>query len=309
MLKLFSVLLIIVPCRALIEGDMKMFYDQVVTYYGKEYASEVVESTEISLLGGTPNKRFRWPMGVLPYTIDHVDYNDVEAMSVKKILSDMDKKLGSHVTIRPKMVSDTNYVHITAKKGSGCWSYLGMIGGRQEISMGCSKLSKSTLEHEVMHALGFFHEQSRSDRDKYVKINFDNIRPGAENNFKKVTFTENYNHPYDYESVMHYSKYAFSKNRKPTIEAIDDPSKKLGNWVAMTPTDIAQVKAMYGDTSTPPPTKSPTMKPPTKSPTMKPGKMKCNRHKSFVDCKTQIDTCWWSKKRKRCKKRKNPRNI
>ncbi|KAK5601288.1 hypothetical protein CRENBAI_001775 [Crenichthys baileyi] len=51
-------------------------------------------------------------------------------------------------------------------------------GGRTEISLqknGC--LSRSTIQHEVLHALGFNHEQTRSDRDKYVRILYKNIKP------------------------------------------------------------------------------------------------------------------------------------
>ena len=39
--------------------------------------------------------------------------------------------------------------------------------------------------HEILHALGFYHEQSRLDRDDFVQIRFENIRSGLENNFQK----------------------------------------------------------------------------------------------------------------------------
>ena len=32
--------------------------------------------------------------------------------------------------------------------------------------------------HEILHVLGRFHEQSRPDRDQYVVVHSQNIRPG-----------------------------------------------------------------------------------------------------------------------------------
>lgn len=45
------------------------------------------------------------------------------------------------------------------------------------IGEGCD--TKVTVEHELLHALGFYHEQSRSDRDDYVKIWWDQIEEGG----------------------------------------------------------------------------------------------------------------------------------
>ena len=57
-----------------------------------------------------------------------------------------------------------------------------------------------------MHTLGFLHEHTRMDRDKYKKINFDNIEESKKNNFRKYNGTQinTYNLPYDYTSIMHY---------------------------------------------------------------------------------------------------------
>lgn len=60
-----------------------------------------------------------------------------------------------------------------------CWSFVGMIKGRQPISLnkyGC--LYTSVVQHEILHALGFHHEHSRSDRDQYILIKSENIRRG-----------------------------------------------------------------------------------------------------------------------------------
>ena len=61
-----------------------------------------------------------------------------------------------------------------------CWSSVGRQGGRQEISVGgrCNT-HRGTIMHEIMHALGFHHEQTRPDRDDYVIIYWGNIQEGT----------------------------------------------------------------------------------------------------------------------------------
>ena len=60
-----------------------------------------------------------------------------------------------------------------------CWSDLGRLGnGKQLVSLGRQCYSQGTAMHELLHTLGFYHEQSRADRDEYVDIHYDNIRDG-----------------------------------------------------------------------------------------------------------------------------------
>lgn len=75
------------------------------------------------------------------------------------------------------------------------------------------------VEHELMHALGFWHEQSRTDRDRFIQINWRNIQSGMEHNFEKYTQREIQflGEGYDYRSIMHYGSHAFAKGSQPTI--------------------------------------------------------------------------------------------
>ena len=60
-----------------------------------------------------------------------------------------------------------------------CYSKFGMLGGEQPISIGkgCEKHT-GIIQHEIFHALGRVHEQSRPDRDQYVTINLQHVEPG-----------------------------------------------------------------------------------------------------------------------------------
>ena len=62
------------------------------------------------------------------------------------------------------------------------------------------------VAHEIGHAIGFVHEQSRPDRDEYVVVNLENIPDYMEEDFGKygTSIINNQNVEYDYYSNMHY---------------------------------------------------------------------------------------------------------
>ncbi|XP_018527568.1 low choriolytic enzyme [Lates calcarifer] len=143
-----------------------------------------------------------------------------------------------------------DFVNIQSR--SGCYSFVGRRGNGQIVSLnrrGC--VFHSIVQHELLHALGFNHEQTRSDRDNHVRILLQNVIPGMEHNFRKIQ-TRNLGTPYDYSSVMHYGRFAFSKNREPTILPIPDNDVVIGRATQMSPTDILRINRLYRCNSTAP---------------------------------------------------------
>ncbi|KAM6968099.1 meprin A subunit beta-like [Aplochiton taeniatus] len=75
---------------------------------------------------------------------------------------------------------DSEEYYISVQKLSGCFSYIGrVLNNGQPLSIGKYCDSTAIVEHEFLHALGFWHEQSRYDRDDYVTIAFENIQTEA----------------------------------------------------------------------------------------------------------------------------------
>ncbi|KAG7153502.1 Zinc metalloproteinase nas-13-like 2 [Homarus americanus] len=156
----------------------------------------------------------RWPNGVIPYVISS-SYNSHErgtiAMAIKKY----------HDTTCIRLVPRTierDYIHIL--KGDGCSSSVGRIGGAQVVSLGPGCLYVGIVMHELMHAAGFWHEQSRADRDNFITVNKMNVQSGMWYNFEKYPWEriQSLGVEYDLGSVMHYGPYAFARDRtRPTI--------------------------------------------------------------------------------------------
>merc|ERR1711974_112288 len=137
---------------------------------------------------------------------------------------------------------------IMVKKSQGCSSYIGRQGGSQELSLGHGCYSQRTIIHTFGHALGLHHEQSRPDRDQYVEILLNNIRPLNAYNFDKH-FSYNVNSvPYDGRSIMHYRHREYSKNSLTTIRLKIPglPDEELGSSDKFTDLDIAKLKLLYG---------------------------------------------------------------
>jgi hypothetical protein len=64
-------------------------------------------------------------------------------------------------------------------QSEGCLSTIGYQGKKQSLSIGTNCEHYSIIQHEFLHALGFYHEQARPDRDEYVKILNENIQDGS----------------------------------------------------------------------------------------------------------------------------------
>ncbi|XP_070543873.1 meprin A subunit alpha-like [Ptychodera flava] len=139
--------------------------------------------------------------------------------------------------------------YVVFSRGDGCHSRVGRGGGLQKISIDGGCEYKGTIIHEIMHAIGFWHEHSRYDRDDYVTVYIDNVIEGKELNFDKYPFDviDTLGVDYDYRSIMHYSNVTFSKNASslPTITPRSDISVVLGQRNGFSELDLVKVNRLY----------------------------------------------------------------
>lgn len=170
---------------------------------------------------------------------------DISAESERKVVLSAMAHWENHTCIR--FVNRTNQRdYITVFPGSGCYSYVGRIGRNQGVSVGRRCFAFFTALHELGHALGYYHEQSRPDRDDYVQIVADNLVDGAESEFEKLTSdrVDSLGVGYDYNSIMHYDGTLYSRNGSPTIIALD-PDIPVGKARVLSSLDIEQTKRLY----------------------------------------------------------------
>uniref|UniRef100_W5KRZ7 Meprin A subunit n=1 Tax=Astyanax mexicanus TaxID=7994 RepID=W5KRZ7_ASTMX len=188
------------------------------------------------------DEKARWKFPI-PYIL--TDSLDLNAKGV--ILQAFEVyRLKSCVDFKP-YEGESTYISFT--KLDGCWSFVGDLHTGQNVSIGERCDTKAIVEHELLHALGFYHEQSRSDRDDYVKIWWDQIISGKEHNFNKYTddFITDLNTPYDYESIMHYRPLSFNKEPDiPTITtAIPAFNEIIGQRLDFSAIDLERLNRMY----------------------------------------------------------------
>ncbi|KAL3998580.1 Astacin (Peptidase M12A) family protein [Acanthocheilonema viteae] len=200
-----------------------------------------VEMIAVQLHNAVRQKTLLWPKGRVPYFISAA-YPNISKLIILEAFKEF--HLTTCIQFIPKRQFDYNYIYIAPY--DGCYSMVGNNGGRQIVSLGDGCLKKGIVIHELMHVIGFFHEQNRPDRDLYVNILWENVKPSLIEQFDKYspTIIDNLGSPYDYDSVTHYAAGAFSKNNRPTI--IPKSSIiRIGQRRGLSPTDIWKVNKLY----------------------------------------------------------------
>ncbi len=193
---------------------------------------------------------YRWQLAIIPYVVDPSIYSAGLNKIVFEAIAEYNGRTKLCLVRRTNQEDYVKIVFSTTIKGAGL-SEVGQQGGEQQLYLS-STATKGTLMHEMLHAAGYYHEQSREDRDQFIKINKANIKAGLENNFQIEEGIPR--SAYDYCSIMHYSATAFSKNKLPTIECLQNgmvvPCPPcLGNRQDFTDADIKGIDWFYSNSS------------------------------------------------------------
>ncbi|XP_040566852.1 low choriolytic enzyme [Lepeophtheirus salmonis] len=219
-----------------------------------------------NFIGGRSN---RWPNGIVPYTI-----GSSFSSRHRQTIMDSIKHISDRTCVKfVERTNEANYVDIFTG-GDGCYANLGYNSRRSRSVLhlqrnGCVHLG--VIAHELLHILGFAHEQTRPDRDQYVKISWENIRSGTYSNFWRALGeneaatipycgnvgidqydncyagfrTSTFGMAYDYGSIMHYGLTYFSTNGQNTISLKKSTTARIPNRSGMSDLDVQKTKAAY----------------------------------------------------------------
>jgi Astacin (Peptidase family M12A) len=226
---------------ALFEGDIAIGRSEDVKAATDGARDAVAAGDPAIAFGvGVTGSQYRWPNCQIPYEIDPALPNQAR---VTDAIAHWEQNTPFRFPLRTPANAGSypNYVRFSDQ--GGCWSFVGMQGGQQPISLGTG-CSTGNAIHEIGHTVGLWHEQSREDRDLFVTINWANIQSGMAAQFNQHITDGDDLGAYDYGSIMHYPRTAFSANGQETITPTD-PNAQIGQRNGLSAGDIAAVAQMY----------------------------------------------------------------
>uniref|UniRef100_A0A0K0EVQ4 Metalloendopeptidase n=1 Tax=Strongyloides venezuelensis TaxID=75913 RepID=A0A0K0EVQ4_STRVS len=201
---------------------------------------------------------YRWKFPIRFYIeYDDFDYFDYFYIFEHNLLEALEIiQNNTCVTFNRSWIPIQNEQGLNVKLNIFCSSKVGLINPNKpqdiNLSLKCYGY-KAHILHEIGHALGLLHEQSRSDRDKYVNIDLGNVEEANHRNFRKFNYTsnKNYSTSYDYASVMHYPQYAFAIKSKGVVitSKLDNAyNKMMGQRIKMTFNDFKIINLYHCNT-------------------------------------------------------------
>lgn len=201
------------------------------------------EPHEIRGLGTVPwgdlwNENWEKDRPEIPFYIASGDFTNAQRRNIIAALEDLEARSGV-VNFRWWRETDDEYIYIK-ESSSGCSASKEKVW----LESWCAD-NIGNIQHEILHALGFWHEQNRPDRNDWVQIKWNNIQDGWDSQFYMYDTIDSLGAPYDYDSVMHYSAWAVSKNGKKTIKPLHARAGRLGQRVQASELDIVQMRLLY----------------------------------------------------------------
>ncbi|CAK1548296.1 unnamed protein product [Leptosia nina] len=216
---------------------------------------------------GLTDSTKRWPNNEVIYFIQREHFNLDQVQAIQEGIDDLAR--ASCIKFTPYKKGDRDAVVIQGSR-RGCFSQVGYQGGYQVLNLsgrhpvgrGCFR--HGTVVHELLHTLGFYHMQSSPDRDDYINVMWENIIEAARHNFRKYNSfaVSDFGVGYDYESVLHYSRKAFSVNGQDTLVP-KQSGAGIGQRVGLSQKDTQKLNKMYCDADSDVFLDSDSSKPPT----------------------------------------------
>jgi astacin len=180
--------------------------------------------------------RYRWPNKTMPYEINPNLPNQSRVQQAMELIT---SKTGFRFVRR---TNEADYVHFQWHQSSAN-SMLGKRGGKQIINL-ADWATVGTTVHEILHAMGVYHEQGRPDRDNYIRIHWANLADGWASQYAKPVGALPIS-TYDYCSIMHYNPAGGAKPGLKAFTVLRQTSCTVGQRQKLSERDIQTVKRIY----------------------------------------------------------------